>query len=132
MSSEVSVRRLPSWEELSDEAAAARDELAARRRERMRGYDDGDSDEDTLEDEARREMEANAKKYDSSEARAVFSNRAKELFGASGTDLLFKEEKQEKKGFNQRFKSVYEEPFKAGPKSKAFPRSGNRYTTFKE
>ena len=76
--------------------------------------------------------EANAKKYDSSEARAVFSNRAKELFGASGTDLLFKEEKQEKKGFNQRFKSVYEEPFKAGPKSKAFPRSGNRYTTFKE
>ena len=116
----------------ADEAAAARDELAARRRERMRGYDDSDSDEDTLEDEARREMEANAKKYDSSEARAVFSNRAKELFGASGTDLLFKEEKQEKKGFNQRFKSVYEEPFKAGPKSKAFPRSGNRYTTFKE
>ena len=97
----------------------------------MRGYDDSDSDEDTLEDEARREMEANAKKYDSSK-RAVFSNRAKELFGASGTDLLFKEEKQEKKGFNQRFKSVYEEPFKAGPKSKAFPRSGNRYTTFKE
>ena len=42
----------------ADEAADARDELAARRRERMRGYDDGDSDEDTLEDEARREMEA--------------------------------------------------------------------------
>ena len=85
--------------------------------------DDSDSDEDTLEDEARREMEANAKNRSRNRfCTTVFSNRAKELFGASGTDLLFKEEKQEKKGFNQRFKSVYEEPFKAGPKSKAFPR----------
>lgn len=116
----------------ADEAAAARDELAARRRERMRGYDDSDSDEDTLEDEVRKEMEANAELFDSSKAREMFTKRAKEIFGAAGSDLLFKEEQKEKKGFNQRFKSVYEEPFKPEPKSKAFPRSGNRYATFKD
>ena len=49
----------------------------------------------------------------------------------TGTDLLFKPiEVEKKQGFNQRFKAVYDEPFKAGPKSKSFPRSGNRNTTF--
>jgi hypothetical protein len=50
----------------------------------------------------------------------------------SGIELLTKpKEKQERRGFNQRFKAVYEEPFKAAPKPKMFPRQGNKYTSFK-
>ena len=114
----------------ADEAAEARAELAERRAERMRGYDESDSDADDV-DELRAQMEAEAKMFDDPARRDAFTQLTKQRFGKSGLGLLLSEpEEAPKKGFNERFKSVYEEPFKAGPKSKAFPRSGNRFTTF--
>jgi len=115
------------------EAADARSELARRREEKMRGYDSSDSDED-VEAAEREEMEAMAKEFDSTDQRRKFSEMAKKEFGISGFDILHEpaEPKVEKRGFNERFKNVYEEPFKAGPKSRVFPRGGNRFTTFKD
>ena len=113
----------------ADEAASARAELAARRAETMRGYESTDSDDD--EDEITEEMKREAQDFDLDASRKTFASLAKEKFGMTGTDLLFKPiEVEKKQGFNQRFKAVYDEPFKAGPKSKSFPRSGNRNTTF--
>ena len=115
------------------EAADARSELARRREERMRGYDSSDSDED-VEAAEREEMEAMAKEFDSTDERRKISEMAKKEFGISGFDILHEpaEPKTEKRGFNERFKNVYEEPFKAGPKSRVFPRGGNRFATFKD
>lgn len=115
------------------EAADARSELARRREEKMRGYDSSDSDED-IEAAEREEMEAMAKEFDSTDQRRKISEMAKKEFGISGFDILHEpaEPKKEKRGFNERFKNVYEEPFKAGPKSRVFPRGGNRFTTFKD
>jgi exosome complex exonuclease RRP6 len=113
----------------ADEAASARAELAARRAETMRGYESTDSDDD--EDEITEEMKRDAQDFDLDASRKTFASLAKEKFGMTGTDLLFKPiEVEKKRGFNQRFKAAYDEPFKAGPKSKSFPRSGNRNTTF--
>jgi len=114
----------------AEESADARAELAARRAERMRGYDESDSDSDDL-DEMRAQVEAEMKAFDDPARHDVFTQLTKKRFGKSGLSLLLAEkEEAPKKGFNERFKSVYEEPFKAGPKSKSFPRSGNRFTTF--
>ena len=115
------------------EAADARAELARRREEKMRGYDSSDSDED-VEAAEREEMEAMAKEFDSTDQRRKITEMAKKEFGISGFDILHEpaEPKKEKRGFNERFKNVYEEPFKAGPKSRVFPRGGNRFTTFKD
>lgn len=115
------------------EAADARSELARRREEKMRGYDSSDSDED-VEAAEREEMEAMAKEFDSTDQRRKISEMAKKEFGISGFDILHEpaEPKEQRKGFNERFKNVYEEPFKAGPKSRVFPRGGNRFTTFKD
>jgi len=116
------------------EAAEARALLRERRREVMRGYDDSDSDE-TEDDEIRAQMIEEAKLFDNSEARDRFTSQAKEKFGMSGMDLLFKssrsDDRKDRRGFNERFKAVYEEPFKPAPKPKMFPREGNKYTTFK-
>ena len=115
----------------ADEAAAARAELEARRAERMRGYDESDSDSDSEDARIKADLLATADKLNDPAKRDSFTKLATERFGASGIEMFLREEDQgPKKGFNERFKSVYEEPFKAGPKSRAFPRSGNRYTTF--
>jgi hypothetical protein len=114
----------------ADEAADARAELAARRAEKMRGYESTDSDDDD-EDDVTAEMREDAKIFDLDKSRQSFISLSKEKFGMTGSDLLFKPMPVEKKkGFNERFRAVYDEPFKAGPKSKSFPRSGNRNSTF--
>ena len=114
-----------------DEAAAARAALAERRQEVMRGYGDSDSEENS-DDETRERILEEAKMFDASSARDTFTKQSTELYGMSGIELLTKpKEKQERRGFNQRFKAVYEEPFKAAPKPKMFPRQGNKYTSFK-
>ena len=116
---------------VQDDAAAARAELAERRQEVMRGYEDSDSDENS-DDELREQVLEEAKRFDASAASELFSRQAREKYGMSGIELLCKPpEKKERKGFNQRFKAVYEEPFKAAPKPKMFPRQGNKFETFK-